>query len=405
MILLLLACDPDGRWPDPEEVYPWVVSDEVLEPYETARWEEGTWTPDDPIRAGQYLQKAFSHRRGAPVETLQHFAIQRAVIPALPAGDVVSFVGDIMYMDQDDWSTYASPSVPLFERSSLRLGNLETPTDPSRSIEPRALGLYAFNAPPAMLDSLPLDVLQLNNNHSLDAEDAGLEATVAAVLERGMVPTGVDGHATIERDGVQYAVLTYTWGLNDGRTSDEHELFIVPFGAAAGVSIERVTTEVAAAREANDHVLVMLHWGYEYEYYPDVRFLQLARAIVAAGADVVAGQGPHVVQPAELCYVNHPEVVPGIGTCSVQGAGEPRTAAVFYSLGDFGSDVITVQARVGIVGSVALGPDGAVGMGWQGAATTFGGGVRIEPLETVTDPVYMDEARRLEAHLGRSWKQ
>ena len=89
----------------------------------------------------------------------------------------------------------------------------------------------------------------------------------------------------------------------------------------------------------------------------------------------------------------------------MQGEGEPRTAAVFYSLGDFGSEVITVQAQVGIVGSVSLDSSGVTGMGWEGAATILGAETSIQPLETREEAVYVDERRRLGAHLGEEWKR
>ncbi|MEZ4317896.1 MAG: CapA family protein [Myxococcota bacterium] len=408
MVLLLAACGPYAAWPEPTDAFPYVFTPVTdLEPYEEVRWETETWDTTDPVMTGLYIQKSFYHRPGAPIEALEHFDAMRPTLPPLGEGLQLAFVGDIMHIDQHSWATYTEPSHALLEHADLRIGNLETPTSVDHSTVPRALGLYAFNAPPEMLDGLPVDVLQLTNNHSLDADDLGLENTVAAVQQRGIVPTGVDAQATVDVSGTRVAFLAYTWGLNDGRRSSVHELHIVPFGhLGEDIPLDLVRTQISEARDDAGLVVVMLHWGYEYEYYPDPHFMQLAREIVAAGADLVVGQGPHVAQPPELCTVNQPDHVPGIGTCSVQTAdGVPRTAAVLYSLGNFGTDMLTIPTQVGLVATVSLDSAGVTGLAWEAVASVkVGAEPLVVPLATLLDdPLYAEEDARLRAHLGSHW--
>jgi poly-gamma-glutamate synthesis protein (capsule biosynthesis protein) len=64
-------------------------------------------------------------------------------------------------------------------------------------------------------------------------------------------------------------------------------------------------------------VVVSVHWGNEYQHLPTKRQRDLARALVAAGCDVILGHHPHVLQPVELLEA------------------EGRTALVAYSLGNF----------------------------------------------------------------------
>jgi poly-gamma-glutamate synthesis protein (capsule biosynthesis protein) len=163
---------------------------------------------------------------------------------------------------------------------------------------------------------------------------------------------------------------------------------------------------VAEARaEGTDSVVVLVHWGFEYEYYPDPHFMVLARRIVAAGADLVVGSGPHVAQPAEICHVNRPEEVPGIGTCSLRTAdGQPRTAAVLYSLGNFGTIMATVPCQVGLVATVSLDPD-VTGLGWSAVATVEDP-PWVRPLDDLLDdPELAAEWARLDGHLGSDWRR
>lgn len=402
MLLLLLGCDPYRAWPDPTTVFPAVYTPETgLEPYAEVRFETETWTvEDDPEELALYLMKSQYHRTGAPAESLAHFEAMRAQIPPEGAGQLLSFAGDIMWMG-GNWSAFATPVAD--QLSGIRVGNLETPTSPLVSHEQGALGIYAFNAPVEMLDALPFDVLQLNNNHTLDAGASGIAATVEQVEAHGYVGTGVDRHHIHE--GV--AMLSYTWGLNIRDTPYEQELFIVPFGHLdEPVDISGIAADIAAARAAGARsVVALLHWGFEYEYYPDPHFMVLARQIIAAGADLIVGQGPHVVQPPEICHVNNPEVVPGIRTCSVRtDDGAPRTAAVLYSLGNFATNMYTLPCQVGVVARVTLDPD-VTGLGWSGVVTVDGAaGPEVQPLETQEGAEVLAEAARLGAHLGEGWQ-
>ncbi len=347
--------------------------------------------------------KLVEHRPGAPIESLEHFDAMRPAIPPLADGVRLSFVGDVMWVG-GNWSDYALPAAPLLD-GDLRIGNLETPTVPGEPIDLPTLGPYTFNAPVEMLDGLPLDVLQLDNNHSLDLGDPGLEATVAEVEARGFVHTGVDEHAVVEIAGERIALLSFTWGLNQRDATSAHELFIVPFGhVGEDIDLDPVRAAIDGVRAEVDTVVVLLHWGFEYEYFPDPHFMVLGREIVAAGADLVVGQGPHVVQPPEICFVDH-GLEPGIGACAVETGGEPRTAAILYSLGNFGTVMPTVQAQVGVVATVSLDGD-VTGLGWEPVVALDRGGPTVEPLaDHLDDPDLAAESDRLDAHLGATWRR
>jgi len=399
--------DPYAAWPAEGTYFPYIYTpQDDLEPYEEVRWETETWDPAEDLEmTAYYLLKSQNHRPGAPRETLDHFAQMREALPPLDRDPDLSFVGDVMWIG-DNWAHYAEPAAHLL-RGELRAGNLETPTSPDHPTVLADLGSYSFNAPPEMLDGLPLDLLQLNNNHSLDVEDLGLENTVAEVLDRDLSYTGVDRHAFAQVGEKTLALLSYTWGLNQRDAVTEHELFVIPFGHLEEViDLAPLQDDVTAARaDGAEVVVVLLHWGFEYEYYPDPHFLVLGRRIVAAGADLVVGHGPHVVQPPEICWVNHPEVVPGVGTCSVRSPdGEPRTAAILYSLGNFGTIMATVPCQVGLVASVTVG-DG-IGLGWSAVASVTGeDGPEIRALvDLLDDPELASEASRLDEHLGAHWR-
>jgi hypothetical protein len=410
VVLALGACDEYHRWPDEGTAFPDVYTPQTdLEPYEEVRWETETWDPTtDFTMAGLYLLKAQNHRKSAPVEELAHFDAMRAELPPLAStGLRLSFVGDVMWVG-DGWSDFLVPASGLLD-GDVRVGNLETPVSPDDSTDPSDLDLYEFNAPTAILDALPFDVVQATNNHALDVGNSGLEATLAQLDAHGYTEVGIDTPPVMDVSGQKVVFLAYTWGVNRPETPTTHDLHVIPFGHLdEPIDLSGLASDVAEARANADIVVVMVHWGYEYEYYADPHFLVLGRQIIGTGADLIVGEGPHVVQPPEYCQVNDPSVVPGVGTCSLRTDDEvPRTAAILYSLGDFGTNMPTVPCQVGIVATVSFDGRDVSGLGWAPAVATIEGGVHTEhPLaDRMDDPELAAESARLDAHLGTRWKR
>lgn len=411
----LAGCDPYASWPDPTDVFPYVVSaEEDLPPWADTRVETETWVPlEDLEQTALYVQKAAYLRPGAPLETLLHFGEHRATLPPLrPQDPVVTFAGDLMMLDGPDPRGVADAVADRMR--GFRVANLETPVAPSfptdRGDLAPAFGLYAFDESPSILDGLPVDLLQLNNNHANDLGAEGVRETLTEVRARGLLDVGIDtpDGVTIERQGLAITFLSYTWGLNRYDPPPGADLAVVPFGHDGAVPLDRVERDVARARAAGaDDVVLLVHWGYEYELYPSDHFLVLGRRLVEAGADLVVGSGPHVVQPAEWCHVNQPAIPPGIGTCSVRTVdGRRRDAAVLYSLGDFATDLAVPQQAAGILASVSFAPGGGIsGLAWDPVWSDHDGAVtRTVPLSSRADDAdAAAEAERLRAHLGPGW--
>ncbi|UBV42237.1 CapA family protein [Deinococcus taeanensis] len=198
--------------------------------------------------------------------------------------------------------------------ADARAANLESPlTD-----RPRVTGGLDLRAPPGAAAALrPFTHLGVENNHARDAGPAGQRQTRQALRAAGLTP--VTRSATFTR----VAGRTVAWiaFLDDGGP--------LPLPA------------VRAAAHRAPTVVVLAHWGEEYGL-TTARQRQQARALVTAGAALIAGSGPHVLQ-------GH-EVLPG-----------PRgPALVLYSLGNLLFDQPYPAAQLGAVVRVPLlNPPGA----------------------------------------------
>ena len=165
---------------------------------------------------------------------------------------------------------------------------------------------YVFRAPPsaaATIAAAGVDVANLANNHAGDYGPDALLHTIELLEQAGVVALGagsnaatayrhrlvdVGGAATVALVG---ASMIVPWGF---------EATAVRPGIASTWNTTRVLDSVRAAAGEADVVVAVVHWGIERDPCPTADQRSLARALIAAGADVVIGHHPHVLQPVEF---------------------------------------------------------------------------------------------------------
>lgn len=99
--------------------------------------------------------------------------------------------------------------------------------------------------------------------------------------------------ALIERNGITFALLDYTYGVN-GFTEAQLPEHIVDF-----IDEDRIRRDVERAKEASDVVLVSMHWGTENLLEADESQKRYAQLLAEMEVDVVLGSHPHVIGPME----------------------------------------------------------------------------------------------------------
>jgi poly-gamma-glutamate synthesis protein (capsule biosynthesis protein) len=249
--------------------------------------------------------------------------------PAAPVPASLSLVavGDILMHQDVKAAAISAPGgfpalwadlVPLFQGADLAFGNLETPVAP---VSGRPGVPFQFNAPealPAALRASGFTVLATANNHAFDQGPRGVRETLERLRAERLVAigSGVDQAQAetlqiLERQGFRVAFLGFTDIFNIDLNHRATEPWVRP------LDLEPAVQAVQAARGQADLVVVSIHWGNEYQHLPTKRQQDLARALVAAGCDVILGHHPHVLQPVEW----------------LEAGG--RRALVAYSLGNF----------------------------------------------------------------------
>lgn len=230
----------------------------------------------------------------------------------------------------------------LISGSDLTLATLETLVAEDES------GYGIYNAPPQLLDglrSLGIGVLSLATEHVLDKGYVGLELTQREMAWRSMIGIGANAAGQtedalmLEVNGVQVAVLAYAYGLSDeGREQTAGD----PRGALNVIDEDRMVRAIVNARLAGANaVIVMPHWGAKNreETPQDVRLL--ARSLAEAGADVILGTHPNVVQGTERMIVTRSD-------------GLEYETVVCYSLGCLLTDAREVANTAGMIARLQI---------------------------------------------------
>ncbi len=195
---------------------------------------------------------------------------------------------------------------PLMRSADLAIVNVETAISDSDFKEPKQ---YNFKSPANFATKMAeagIDVGSLANNHSLDFGDQGLIDTVDALKDAGVAPVG----AGVNRDaaltpsyhsikGVRVAVIGASQVIpHPSWIATDNTIGVAAAGKDVNDAITKsLTAAIAGARARADVVIVFMHWGIEKQVCPSELQQRTATVLHAAGASVVVGAHPHVLQP------------------------------------------------------------------------------------------------------------
>jgi poly-gamma-glutamate synthesis protein (capsule biosynthesis protein) len=197
-----------------------------------------------------------------------------------------------------DWGYPFGQISGVLRGADLVYCNLECPvSDRGRDLH----HLYSFRADPRALKGLKaagFTVVSEANNHAYDWGPAALVDTLGRLHTAGIRTVGA-GENTLE------AHHPTVVDLGEVRVAFLACVNIDPPEAAASahhpgvawLNIEQVARDIRFARNLADLVVVCPHWGVEYVPVPTRQQEELARKMIDAGADLVVGSHPHVVQP------------------------------------------------------------------------------------------------------------
>jgi poly-gamma-glutamate capsule biosynthesis protein CapA/YwtB (metallophosphatase superfamily) len=188
---------------------------------------------------------------------------------------------------------------PVLSAADITFVNLESPfAQTGTRFNPGMI----FRAAPEMVEGLTaagVDVVSTANNHSRDAFSEGIPFTLdwlaghhIAAAGTGHTPAEAHQGVVIRRNGIRFGFLAYTYDQRNGNYADDD-------ARIAALDEATLRQDIASLRERTEVIVVSMHAGLEYFPRPVPQQVQFAHAAIDAGAAVVVGHHPHVVQPTE----------------------------------------------------------------------------------------------------------
>jgi poly-gamma-glutamate synthesis protein (capsule biosynthesis protein) len=236
-------------------------------------------------------------------------------------------------------------------KADIVFGNLECPLTQRGEKQEKT---WNFRAPPKNLSSLReagFTILNLANNHTMDYGASGLLDTLEAVQKAGIISIGAGRNI---REAERFKVIP-SEGLNIGFLGLTATLPKEAWaqGNSPGVAysdFSRFPALIRSARESCDVLVVSFHGGTELAPEPNEIQKAFAHAAVDAGADLVLGHHPHVLQALEV------------------HRGKP----ILYSLGNFLFVSPSKESQTTVIAKARLGPGGVKAMEFVAVDTNWG---------------------------------
>jgi len=197
---------------------------------------------------------------------------------------------------------------PVISQFDWALCNLECPVT-ARATDYPLRKRFSFRAEPEFLAGLQragFNLATVANNHTIDQGKSGLLETIANLKSAGILPVGGGENQAVARQPVLLEKNGETVALFGClEFLLEATVFLPDQPYPAFPDMDSLCEDISKYDHQVDHVIVTFHWGIENHYYPTSRQIAYAHRVIDAGADVVLGHHPHVLQPVEF-YQNRP---------------------------------------------------------------------------------------------------
>ena len=211
----------------------------------------------------------------------------------------------------------------FFENDDFTIINLESVLADAGGAADK---LFTFRGPVAytqIMTSSSVEAVTLANNHTMDYGKEGYESTTKALTDAGI------------------------WFVEENKTqlvTTESGLVIGLYADSFTFSAADIQKNVKSLRDQGAEIIICaFHWGTEGSYRATGQQKQMAHAAIDAGADIVYGHHPHVLQPIE--EYNDGYIFYSLGNFSFGGNHFPR---------DMDSAIVQVQVLRDADGAVSL---------------------------------------------------
>lgn len=229
----------------------------------------------------------------------------------------------------------------------LAMFNLESPLSTEEDCFPLRKK-HTFRGDPKYAEILKnsgFNIASIANNHTIDCGKTALLETMEYLKQVNIIPSGAGENqeyaqqpSIIVKNGQVVAVFSFLEFLLESTTYHISQ----PYPAYS--DIYRLCDNIKKVKRYVDNVIISFHWGKENSIKPTSRQIEYAHKLIDAGADLIIGHHPHVLQTVE----------------------KYKSKYIFYSLGNFIFDqkkpiqnesiILSCKLRNGNISEIVLHP-------------------------------------------------
>ena len=259
-----------------------------------------------PPRAGNPLAAVYILVFCFLIRSPVYLAAQDESITIMAVGDIMLARGLSPLLEKNGHQYPFKNTGKIFENADVVIGNLECYIS-SQSLN--AGNVFNFRASTSSVTGLKkagFNVLTLANNHIFDGGCAGMKDTVKILREHNIAYSGVGSNkeeairpAVIKAGNKKIAIVACTTLMPKG--------LIAANKTPGVVSADMLEPQIKKLRVYYDYIVVSCHWGEELTQKPLKDDIRIAHALIDAGAELVVGHHPHVIQGIEI-YKGRPVI-------------------------------------------------------------------------------------------------
>lgn len=216
---------------------------------------------------------------------------------------------------------------PIFKhvKEDIQAADLACINQETILVDKNYSGYPSFGSPKAVAKAISkagFNVVTHATNHTLDRGTSAITGTLKYWNEKYPDITVLGIHKSkkaasqvtvVEKNGIRFAMLNYTYGLNGYR---------LPSGKGYMIDLlndkSKIKKDIRKAKKKSDFVIVFTHFGTEYRYTPDSSQKMWTGFFLEQGVDLLIGTHPHVLEPYKM----------------LKGKNGKKML-VYYSLGNF----------------------------------------------------------------------
>lgn len=220
----------------------------------------------------------------------------------------------------------------IFAADDLTLVNFEGVLTESKDIQEKEYNIKGKDEYKHVLTGGSVEAVSFGNNHRFDYGQQGVDDTIAAFQDVGVVYAYDENLGIYEtEDGIKIGIVS----VNEVYDGKQVEVYL--------------ENGITMLKESTDLVLACCHWGVETHHYPDNYQIELGRKCIDWGADLVVGCHPHVLQGID--YYNGKYIIYSLGNFCFGGHKNPKdkNTMIIQATADFTGNELTGELQLKVI--------------------------------------------------------